>query len=127
MKTLAALLAGAATLAACATDVTQRAVAVELVEPSAPASFELLEEVRLRLPAARSSGLPEGSLWNAAGSLPQGTVYRPRDVVLQVHTGHAYEAWLVVEGEHAVGVYLPVQEAFLEAASPTPLKRRPLP
>lgn len=110
-------------LASCATDITKKARPVELVETSSGETIELAEEVSIRL-VQGSAGKPleAQTTWESVGTIPEGTVYRPLDSLLQVRTGHAYEAYIVLAEQQLVGVYLPVEDSFVEAKKPIPVK-----
>jgi hypothetical protein len=62
-----------------------------------------------------------GTVWRCVGSIPQGQVFKPLDSVLMVEAGNNYEGLLVVSDNRAVGVYLPVESAFVTARSPVDL------
>jgi hypothetical protein len=82
----------------------------------------LLEQpARFRLGMGHAHELPAGSRWRAVGSLAQGTVYRPLNLVFMLDGVRADEAYAVVKGGRLQGVYLPVGARFSPALSATPL------
>jgi len=82
-----------------------------------------MSEIELELSSGRvRAPLAAGSHWKAVGTIPEGTVYRPLDHLLQVHTGHSYEAYLVCSQGQILGVYLPVEDSFVEAEQVIPVQ-----
>ncbi|ROZ63202.1 hypothetical protein [Ramlibacter sp. WS9] len=108
---------------------TTSAMPVQLAPTAAPVSgARSVEEILLEQPARFRLGLghahelPAGSRWRAIGSLAQGTVYRPLNLVFMLDGVRADEAaYAVVKGGKLQGVYLPVGAQFSRALSATPL------
>lgn len=114
--------------AGCATDITRHGYPVELVPDHGAPSLRVTEAVPLDLAAGRADQpLEAGARWDPVGTIPDGVVYRSHEDLLQVHTGHAYEAWIVVRDGWLMGVYLPVQDLYLELDSPRTLPMEILP
>lgn len=118
--------------AACAADIEKHTRPTRFLG-TAPheTRWRCAEELRIAVAKGRLDRVQAASEWSLVGELPEGRVLRPLDAPLQVKTGHAYEAYLVVAGEltsaRVVGVYLPVQDAFLEAREPTPIPLEEIP
>ena len=107
---------------------TTSATPVQLAPTAAPVSgARSVEEILLEQPARFRLGmghaheLPAGSRGRAVGSLAQGTVYRPLNLVFMLDGVRADEAYAVVKGGKLQGVYLPVGGQFSPALSATPL------
>jgi hypothetical protein len=108
--------------ASCATDIQAHAQPVALVEEQAGEVYRLRNEVALELVIGRvRRPLPAGSRWKAIGTIPEGNVFKPLDHLLQVHTGHSYEAFLVCSEGKIIGVYLPVEDSFVAARATVPI------
>ena len=62
-----------------------------------------------------------GSRWALAGTVAQGTVYRPVGDVFTVEGAHIHEAWLVLDRDQLVGFYLPAERGFSPLRTPLSL------
>lgn len=80
-----------------------------------PAAVEIL------LPTGLRATVPAGSRWRPVGRVPEGEVFRREDGVLMFRARQLHEAYLVISGARIVGLYLPVETAFVEARQPVPL------
>jgi hypothetical protein len=116
------------TVAIAAFVATTSAMPGRLAPAEAPVSgARSVEEILLQSPARFRLGLghayelPAGSRWRAVGSLAQGTVYRPLNLVFMLEGTRADEAYAVVKGGNLQGVYLPAGAEFAPALAATPL------
>ena len=111
-------------LLSCSTNITQHSEAAHLQMITDQADQLLLRRdatVQLRS-GYRSLRLKQGTIWRPTGDIPQGRVYEAVNSVLQVRTGHAHEVHLVIDHEQLlVGVYLPVEQAFVACRNPQTL------
>jgi hypothetical protein len=108
--------------ASCATDIESHAQPAALVEKQAGEVYQLRNQVVLELVIGRvREPLPAGSHWKAVGTIVDGNVFKPLDHLLQVHTGHSYEAYLVCSEGQIVGVYLPVEDSLVKVRRPIPI------
>jgi hypothetical protein len=99
-------------LVACASEVYRRDAALSEAPAAAPTRIEIAKEAYLQLPAGYSRALPQGSVWNLRGGLPEGAVYRRADGIFTVEGAHVHEAYLVIAANQLVGFYLPVEKAY---------------
>jgi hypothetical protein len=98
----------------CATDVKR--TPVSLSTPSGErARIEVAEAATVESSSGYNRVLPAGSVWELAGRLPQGAVYKRVKDVFTIEGAHVHEAYLVVSGNQLVGYYLPVERAFSPA------------
>jgi hypothetical protein len=120
------LLVLAALLPACATDVAANSTPATLtpidatgaardVELTAEAYVPLRHGYRLRR-------LRPGDRFAPVGRIDEGAVYRSAAGDLMAITGNAYEAHIVVRDDRIVGVFLPVEEVFVNAVDPPPIQ-----
>jgi hypothetical protein len=65
-----------------------------------------------------SRTLRQGTIWDYAGTIPQGQVYKPRDHVFTIECSQVYEAYLVLINDLMIGFYLPVEGGFAGLPSP---------
>ena len=75
-------------------------------------SFELQQEVKVRLPTGYSRVLKKGTKWDLVGTISHGDVYKTKDQVLTVEASNTHEAYIVVSSGKLVGSYLPVERSF---------------
>jgi len=78
-----------------------------------PNEIAFTADVVVRPPSDYFSTIRSGTVWKLAGRLVQGYVYRPVSTVFQVESRHVHEAYLVISGRALIGVYLPVEQAFV--------------
>jgi hypothetical protein len=107
---------------------TTSAMPVQLAPTASPVSgARSVEDILLQSPARFRLGmgqayeLPAGSRWRAVGSLAQGTVYRPLNLVFMLEGARADEAYAVIRGGKLQGVYSPAGGQFSPALSAPPL------
>lgn len=115
-------LACAAALAAagCAQNILSTPTAA--LAPYAGATpVQLPSAVEVRLPTRYTRTLAAGSRWLPAGTLPQGTVYRPVDSVFTIEGRNVHEAYLVIRRETLTGFYLPAESQFAPLSDPIQL------
>lgn len=92
----------------------------------APAAVRA-HDIQLRTPVSFRLGLgpgrvlPAGSRWRPAGSLAQGTVYRPLNGVVLVEGRPVDEAWPVVDAGKLQGFFLPSEARFAPLPRTVPL------
>ena len=115
------LIAVAAIIVGCASEVVRSSAIVSAAAPSDPQRIEIAEEATVRSSSGYSRLLPAGSIWELRGTLPQGRVYKRVNDVFTVEGAHVHEAYLVVSGNRLVGYYLPVEQAY-SPADPVSLK-----
>jgi len=102
----------------CQTDIAANSVSERLQTGTVGKLFRLTEPVSLDLRHGFSAkNLVSNTLWREIGTIAQGSVLKPVDTVLMVNAGDNYEAYLVVKGNQVVGVYLPVESAFVNATA----------
>ena len=65
--------------------------------------------------------LNAGSRWAMAGTIAQGTVYKPVGDIFTVEGAHIHEAWLVLDRDQLVGFYLPAERGFSSLRTPLAL------
>lgn len=106
----------------CATDVTVGSEPALLTPADSPATVRFAASAPPRLKNGHlRKGLEDGTTWERAGAIPQGTVYRPVGHVFQVYSGNVHEAYIVVSEGRLVGVFLPVERAFVPMREPVPV------
>jgi hypothetical protein len=66
--------------------------------------------------------LAAGSHWVEIGRIAEGTVYKPRDIVLTAEARNVSEAYLVVRDRRWVGFWLPVEKAFVPTENAVPIE-----
>ena len=115
MKGALLLVAIAAMLAGCASEVVRTPATLGSAAAGERPRIELTEATTLQLSSGYNRVLPAGSLWELRGTLPQGNVYKRVDGIFTVEGAHVHEAFLVVSGNKLVGYYLPVEHAFSPA------------
>jgi len=77
------------------------------------AAFKLLADTPIQgAPCGYSRTLRKNTRWEPVGTLPEGIVYRSREQTLTIECSNVFEAYLVVDGIHLVGFYLPVEKGF---------------
>ena len=97
---------------------TTSATPVQLAPTAAVSGARSIEEIELQSPARFRLGvghgheLPAGSRWRAVGSLAQGTVYRPLNLVFMMEGKRADEAFPVVKSGKLQGFFLPGEARF---------------
>lgn len=82
-------------------------------------SFTLAADTPIQgAPCGYSRSLRKGTRWEAVGRVAEGIVYRSRDQTLTVECSNVFEAYLVIDGQHLVGFYLPVEKGFSPLSEP---------
>jgi len=99
-------------VAACASDVYRRDAVLLAPPVAAPTRIQFVKETYLQLPGGYGRALPQSSVWDLRGGLPEGAVYRRADGIFTVEGAHVHEAYLVIAANHLVGFYLPVEKAY---------------
>ena len=114
---------GALVLVGCSTNITQHSEAAQLQMITARADQLVLQrDAAVQLRSGYSTlRLKQGTIWRPTGDIPQGRVYEAVNTILQVRTGHAHEAHLVIDHDMLVGIYLPVEGAFVACRNPQTL------
>jgi hypothetical protein len=118
---VAVLIAVAALVGGCASEVVRSSAIVSPAAPSDPQRIVIAEDATVRSSSGYSRVLPTDSVWELRGTLPQGRVYKRVNDVFTVEGTHVHEAYLVVSGNRLVGYYLPVEQAY-SPADPVSLK-----
>jgi hypothetical protein len=99
------------TLGGCASVATTPATLTRISLDNARL-FALQAPVTFKLDTGYERVLPKDSVWKEAGSVTQGSVYRPVGRILTVEGSQVHEAWLVVKDEKLVGFYLPGETTY---------------
>ena len=73
------------------------------------------------VPCGFSRTLRKGTRWDPVGRLVEGVVYRSCDQTLTIECSNVFEVYLVIEGQHIVGFYLPVEKGFSPLGKPLPI------
>ena len=110
-------LALAVLLAACAAQVPVSNASLLPLATSAP-DLHFGAGWPVRLSTGYTREIPARSHWRAAGSLPQGVVYRPVNTVFAIEGRQVHEAWLVVQAGALQGFYLPAEGNFSPLSPP---------
>ncbi|MDB5452051.1 MAG: hypothetical protein JWO33_629 [Caulobacteraceae bacterium] len=79
--------------------------------------IQLQSPARFRLGVGQGRELPAGSRWRAIGSLAQGTVYRPLNLVFMMEGQRPDEAYPVVKAGKLQGFFLPAGATFAPVLS----------
>lgn len=108
-------------LAACAAPVPVRPADSLASPPAATPDLHFPTAWPVRLSTGYIRDVPARSQWRAAGSLPQGVVYRPLNTVFAIEGRHVHEAWLVVQAGALQGFYLPAEGNFSPLTPPASL------
>jgi len=105
-------------LAGCASDV--RHTATHFTPPSGEqlAPIVIPGNIEVRPVSAYRGSLKAGSVWDYAGRIPEGAVYRVKNDVFMVEGANRHEAYCVISNNRLVGFFLPVEQAFI-AIEPT--------
>jgi len=99
-------------VAACASELYRRDAVLSARPAAAPTRIEIAKETYLQLPGGYGRALPQGSIWDLRGGLPEGAVYRRAGGIFTVEGAHVHEAYLVIAANQLVGFYLPVEKAY---------------
>lgn len=84
-------------------------------------TLTLAAPLEVSMAGADDLALPSGTVLESVGQVAEGAVYRPRGRVITVQRINVHEAYPVVAGGTLVGVYLPVEKAYVAAAEPVAL------
>jgi hypothetical protein len=99
-------------IAACASEVQRSSASLSTSPKDVPPRIEVAQETHLQLSGGYGRTLPQGSVWDLRGGLPEGAVYRRADGIFTVEGTHVHEAYLVINANRLVGFYLPVERAY---------------
>ncbi len=105
-------------LTGCASEV--RFTATRFTPPSGEnhAPITIPADIEVRPVSAYRSLLKAGMVWDYAGRIPEGAVYRVKNDVFMMEGANRHEAYCVVSDNRLVGFFLPVEQAFI-AIEPT--------
>ena len=87
-------------------------------------SFELLDEVNIRLDSGYRRKLKNGTKWHYLGTISQGDIFQTNDQVLTVEASNIHEAYIVISSPNIVGFYLPIEKTFSPVNDSQELKMR---
>lgn len=107
-------------LAGCAAEVPVAPAQLQPLQAARP-NIRVATDTAIHLPTGRSRLLPAGSAWQAAGTLPQGVVYRPVGTVFMIVGRNVHEAYLVLQGSSLQGFYLPGEGNYSPLPTPVSL------
>lgn len=79
------------------------------------------QAVRTELVSGHDQTIAAGSTWRQAGTLSQGTVFRPIDPASTGAERGNREAWPVINGGQITGYYLPALHAYAALSQPVAL------
>jgi hypothetical protein len=99
-------------IAACASEVQRTSASLSTSPKDVPPRIEIAQETHLQPSGGYSRTLPQGSVWDLRGGLPEGAVYRRVDGIFTVEGTHVHEAYLVINANRLVGFYLPVERSY---------------
>jgi hypothetical protein len=102
----------ACVIAACATEVHRINASLTAPPSGVAARIEISRDTHLQPSGGYDRTLPQGSVWDLHGGLPQGAVYRRSNGIFTVEGAHVHEAYIVVAGNRLVGFYQPVERAY---------------
>jgi hypothetical protein len=102
-------------LAGCASEVVRSNATLMPTGPGHQSQVRFQSAVHVESSSGYGRDLPAGSIWEFRGSIAQGQVYRRVDGILTVEGAQVHEAFLVLSGDHLVGFYLPVEQAYSPA------------
>jgi hypothetical protein len=97
------------------------ATLVPVQSTSIPDVRTLKREARFKLKTGYSRVLAAGSRWKRAGSIAQGSVFRPVDTVFSIEGRQVHEAWLVIRQDELVGFYIPAEGNYSAVDPQLPL------
>lgn len=118
-------MAAGAFLAACASNIDVRPVAIT---PSTGPSIEIAQNTEILLATGYHRLLARSSRWREVGRLPEGLVYSPVGTVFSIEGRHVHEAYLVLSAERGlVGFYLPGERNFSPLSNPQPVPLKEIP
>lgn len=108
-------------LAACAAPVPVQPAGGLAPPPASTPDLHFPTAWPIHLSTGYVREVPARSQWRAAGSLPQGAVYRPLNTVFAIEGRQVHEAWLVVQAGALQGFYLPAEGNFSPLTPPVSL------
>jgi hypothetical protein len=120
-----AVLATAAILGACATEVVRRPT--EISPSSASHPLVATGASSFTLDSGYSRSIAAGTEFMELGRIGEGRVLKPLKAVFTVEGAHMHEAYPVESGGRLVGFYLPVERSFSPLSRPVDLvlERKP--
>ena len=117
MKKILCLLLATA-LAGCA-QVAQVPASMTSLTPGADAApVAMARPLQITLDTGYTRSVKAGSQWLKAGTVAEGSVFKPYRDVFTLEGAHVHEAYLVVSNGVLVGFYLPAERSF------SPLKQK---
>lgn len=119
MKMHALFIAAALLLGGCTAAVRHEPVSLNPSVAMAP--LVMARSVVVTFDSGYARPIQAGSRWALAGTIAQGTVYRPVGDVFTVEGAHIHEAWLVLDRDQLVGFYLPAERGFSPLGAPLSL------
>ena len=111
---------GLLALTMCSEVATQPSPLLSASGPTGSA-YVLENTVKARPSGGRSRELRQGSVWTEFGTVAEGTVYKPRGMVLTAEGVNESEAYIVVRDGSWVGFWLPAEKAFSPVKAPVPI------
>jgi len=86
-------------------------------------SWVLKKSTDIPLKSWSTTKLRSGTQWNYVGSVAEGEIYSTEDQIVTAVGSNTYEANIVLKGDDIVGLYLPVEEAFVDISKPVTIIR----
>ena len=113
-------------LKSCAFDLVHvKQIPAQIEQNKLPASsFELLDEVNIKLDSGYSRKLKKATKWHYVGTISQGDIFQTNDQVLTVEASNIHEAYIVISSPNIVGFYLPIEKTFSPVNDSQELKMR---
>ena len=93
-----------------------------VAKPAKP-SWRLNEATDIPLKSWYTTKLKLGTKWDYVGSIAEGDIYSTEDQIVTAVGSNTYEANIIVKGDQIVGLYLPVEEAFVDISKPVKISR----
>lgn len=113
-----AIVAAAALVGACATEV--RRDPVELTPADTAIRYRSTAALEFRLATGYGRTIPADTEFAAIGRIAPGLVLKPTQTVLTIEGAHVHEAYAVLADGRLVGFYLPVERAYSPLTTPVP-------
>jgi hypothetical protein len=108
-------------LAGCALDVVRHSTILAHTEPAQVRQYLVLQAVLVRFDTGYERTIRAGAVFAEIGTLKQGNVLKPVNIVFTIEGTHVHEAYPVVDDGRIVGFYLPVEKAFALLSNPVAL------